>query len=100
MQLSLARSWLYVTASITKFLTLNRLPNDDKFADLDNMIESVAHFKAQQETGILNPTVLQQIFSTKGLPKLLFQTLVGNSEETTLSSDTLMTFLIGATSPR
>ena len=79
---------------------LNRLPNDDKFADLDNLIESVAHFKGQQEMGILNPTLLQQIFCTKGVPNMLFQTLVGNSEETTLSSDTLMTFLIGATSPR
>ena len=80
--------------------SLDRLPNDDKFADLDNLIESVAHFKTQQETGILNPTLLQQIFCTKGVPNMLFQTLVGNSEETTLSSDTLMTFLIGATSPR
>jgi len=85
----------------TKNLRTNLgLPNDDKFADLDNLIESVAHFKAQQETGILNPTLLQQIFITKGVPNMLFQTLVGNSEETTLSSDTLMTFLIGATSPR
>ena len=81
-------------------LSLNRLPNNDKFSELDKLIASVAHFRVPEESGILDPKLLKDIFSTRGIPRLLFQTLVGNSEETYISIDTLMTFLIVATSPR
>ena len=53
-----------------------------------------------QDIGILDSRLLKDIFSTQGIPRMLFQTLVGNSEETAISGDTLMTFVIGATAPR
>ena len=76
------------------------MPNDDKFSELEKLIASVAHFRVPEESGILDPKLLKDIFSTRGIARLLFQTLVGNSEETYISIDTLMTFLIVATSPR